>query len=526
MSVRDAVRRIEAYGAGVPLPRGATRYIPIAADGDALIVVFVRMGGESLPWGVAWGQPGSEPQTLTAADARNRDLVAGMLADFTPAILKHLDHPDVGQRGVTSESPIDRMPLTQLWLLNGSHLEMLHYLNLRYTFARRGEASRVTMLNALGRAAGWAFRQAQLAGQTTVVDATAALRDAYVVAADDLRQQHLGFLLALLDPGSPPDERPARAEAAEQQSVSITLDPLVERDQLEPLVTEFTEARRAEDTAAMATATKRIDAVLSPELIHRFELVEAAIELLRADGRPTNPGTAKLIQESTRDRMREYVRLEERLLGHHGDERPFVPSPETDSLAPAAAAGYIRHSAAEERFMAALIHHDEELQDDAISAGDAFRGKIVDVEDISDSTRKKRPVWTIDSTAGGPMRLRRGSGVCVAGIPNRGGRVRSVDPLPGGGRRFEVEITEWKTARPTDPAFPGLPAAHDQTLIGDDLTLLAGNLGGISIRKMQRVWERDGPGAWLTNGNGAPPGRSRRAKGDVLAEVDVLLADT
>jgi hypothetical protein len=50
--------------------------------------------------------------------------------------------------------------LRQLWLPNPTHLEMLHHLAYAYTFTKWGGAMRAT-LNALGRACGWLFREAQ-----------------------------------------------------------------------------------------------------------------------------------------------------------------------------------------------------------------------------------------------------------------------------------------------------------------------------------------------------------------------------
>lgn len=48
---------------------------------------------------------------------------------------------------------------------NPTHLEMLHNLAYAYTFTRFGDPSRVELLNRLGRAAGWLFREAQRPGQ-------------------------------------------------------------------------------------------------------------------------------------------------------------------------------------------------------------------------------------------------------------------------------------------------------------------------------------------------------------------------
>ena len=48
------LRRLKAYADGKPLPQGDTLPMAIARNPDILIVSFVRMGGETAPWGIAW----------------------------------------------------------------------------------------------------------------------------------------------------------------------------------------------------------------------------------------------------------------------------------------------------------------------------------------------------------------------------------------------------------------------------------------------------------------------------------------
>ncbi len=93
MTSRNVVRRLRAWQAGEPLPRHPTRHLAIADDHDLLLLAFVRMGGEALPWGVAFAHPGEEPTVRVVPEARNRDDVAAMLAEFAPALLRILNHP-------------------------------------------------------------------------------------------------------------------------------------------------------------------------------------------------------------------------------------------------------------------------------------------------------------------------------------------------------------------------------------------------------------------------------------------------
>ena len=48
---------------GKPLPRGETLRVKRLPDEQILILAFVKMGGESSPWGIAYGRPGRSPRS-------------------------------------------------------------------------------------------------------------------------------------------------------------------------------------------------------------------------------------------------------------------------------------------------------------------------------------------------------------------------------------------------------------------------------------------------------------------------------
>src|SRR5262249_17642568 len=187
-----------------------------------LVLAFVRMGGEAAPWGVAWRLGSNAPNFLTVPEPRDRDLVAGMMAKFAPVLLNHLGHPRWGGR----YDPNGTTP--QLWLRNPTHVEMLHHVNYAYTNARAGERDRVEVLRALGRAAGFLFRESCRPGQVITMDASRVLGAAFTFPAEDVRQAHLGFLLAWLLPRRSREQRMRAAAEAEQLSVATSLDPAVE----------------------------------------------------------------------------------------------------------------------------------------------------------------------------------------------------------------------------------------------------------------------------------------------------------
>ena len=221
----ETVRRINAWAIGEPLARGNVINMHVADDEDLFIVSFLRMGGESRPWGVAFGTIADGPTVLTVPEGRNRQLVADMMAAFAPAILSHFRHPTYSDDGPQVYST---QPLRQVWLPGTSHVEMLHFIAAAYARSTWNRPD-ISVLNALGNLANCLFIESQRPGQQTIVAATDALRDCYIFPSTPVRQAHLGYLLGWLNGGTTREVRLEAAHAAEKLSVSIVLDPHVER---------------------------------------------------------------------------------------------------------------------------------------------------------------------------------------------------------------------------------------------------------------------------------------------------------
>ncbi len=314
--------RLKAFQAGRPLPLGQTLRVWVAPPGNVLIVCFVRMGGESAPWGIAFGPPGKAPKVLTVPEPRNRDMVADMAAEFAPVLLAQLQHPANGGRH--AESADDLRP-TQIWVPNPSHLEMFHNLAYAYTFTKFGPARRAEVLNRLGRAAGWLFREAQRPGQTVVAVATEALKQAFTFPTEDIRQGHLGYLLAWLETPGKRERRMARAHEDERLSMSTTLNPEEETTLLEQPVEDFNRARRGGDAKAQKRLEAVIDGRLRESLVRRFAVTDRAIAVLRNDRRPPNRYLDVLAKASRDEQWRQYIRMEQRF-DDPDDGPPFVAS--------------------------------------------------------------------------------------------------------------------------------------------------------------------------------------------------------
>jgi len=493
MSRRQFAKKLRAWEAGRPVPRYDTIHHAIVSPDDALIVAFVRMAGESRPWGISWGSPTSRPRVVSIPDGRVRDDVSDLCAQFAEDLLDHLrvhnwTYDPAGQKE-------DASRLRQVWLPNGAHIEMLHQLSYTYSQTRFGGANQ-DILRALGRLAGWMFRETSRKGSQHVVSASRSLGDAYVFPAQDARTAHLGYQLAWLETDGDRTKRLAAAEEAELLTISPTLDPDLDRRVLSDLVERWQAVRR--DGGNTTPVASSIAATLKPELVRRWELTHRAYSLLADNDRPVNPGVRWLIDESQAEFWGQHQRIELRLndpsLGP-----AYVAHPETDFHGSAAASRYLTCEAADEAFVGKLIHSDPELFAEAVDAGDAVRGEVVSVSDLG-TGRATRPVWVLRLPPGATHRLRENAKLTPYGSPGHEVIVLDLDVAEDA---LDVRL-EW-TGLKTRPLSVGLGAKPDSSIwVGQEVAFVTSDAAELTRRRSYRVWSAaKGPGAWLTHGK--PP---------------------
>jgi hypothetical protein len=495
MTVREVTRKLRAWEAGRPIPRYETIHHATVPADHALIVAFVRMAGESRPWGIAWGTVGSEPTVSTVPDGRIRDDVADLCADFAEALLGHMrvhnwTYEPIDEKAAPGE-------LRQVWLPNGQHVAMLHHLSYAYSQTKFGGVNQ-EILRALGRLAGWMFRDTSRRGNQHVVSASRALGDAYAFPAQDARTAHLGYQVAWLTTPGDRDARMLAAGAAERLTVSPTMDPSLERDELGGLVERWQAGRR--EGTNVAFCADAIAAILHTELARRWRLTEDACRLLAVDPRPVNPGVASLVNEAHGEFWFQHQRIELRL--YDPSEGPaFVAHPETDFHGSAAASRYLIHAAADEAYIGHLIHGDPELFREALDDGKALCGTVSAVDDVG-SGRSSVPQWVIDVDPGTPNRLRENGRLAPFGSRGHEATVISIDSRTNA-LELRIEWTGRKTialtcgigARPVDPAW-----------LGESVAFVVSDAADLTRRRSSRVWKaKDGPGAWLTHGKPPAP---------------------
>jgi hypothetical protein len=510
VSVREITRKLRAWEAGQPLPRFSTIHHAVVPEPQAMILAFVRMAGESRPWGIAWGAVGSEPRIETVPDGRVRDDVGDLCASLAEDLLAHLRVHN------WTYDPIERdaepHELRQMWLPNGQHVAMLHHLSYTYSQTRFGGANQ-DILRALGRLAGWMFRDTSRRGNQHVVSASQALAEAYVFPAQGARTAHLGYQLAWLTAAGDRDARIAAATEAEGLTISPTMDPSLERDELDGLVARWQQARR--EGGEVAATAAAIAAILAPELERRWRLTETTYRLLSAGERPVNAGVGALVKEAHDEFWFQHQRLE--LRQNDPSQGPaFVPHPETDFHGSSAASRYLIHAAADEAYIGHLIHGDDELFQEALEDGHAFHGIVVSVDDRGPKGITT-PIWKLRLDPDVPNRLREGGGIVPRGSRGHVAAIVSVGLSPQG---IDLEL-EW-TGRKTKPLSCGIGAKPvDPAWIGEQVAFVVSDAAELTRRRSGRVWKaKDGPGAWLTHGRAPAPVEISDDEGDIDLLVD------
>jgi len=494
-SVRSIARKLQAWQAGHPVPRYDTIHHAIMPADQTMIVAFVRMAGESRPWGIAWGTVGSEPRVESVPDGRVRDDVGLLCAAFAEDLLEHLRVHN------WTFDPVPQKPelgdLRQVWLPNGQHVAMLHQLSYTYSQTKFGGENQ-DILRALGRVAGWMFRDTSRIGNQHVVSASQLLGDSYDFPAQDARTAHLGFQLAWLTTNGDRDARITAATDAEGLTVSPTMDPSLERDDLSEIVAKWQEGRRAgDDVSEHADA---VAAILHPELLRRWKLAERAYELMASNERPINGGVGALVTQAHAEFWFQHQRIELRL--NDPSQGPaFVAHPETDFHGSAAASRYLIHAAADEAYVGYLIHDDLAMFREALDEGRAFESRVGRVYDVGVG-RSTVPRWVLRLDPSVPHRLRENARVAPYGSRGHEATIVDLDAT-----ETDLFVTmEW-TGRKTKPLLgPIMAKPADDAWVGVDVAFVQSDAASLTQRRSQRVWSAaNGPGAWLTHGKASAP---------------------
>ena len=153
---------------------------------------------------------------------------------------------------------------------------MLHQLSYTYSQTKFGGENQ-EILRALGRLAGWMFRDTARAGNQHIVSASRLLDDSYVFPAQDARTAHLGFQLAWLTTEGDRHARLAASVAAEGPLSHRQWIPRLSVTSQATALAKWQDRREGQNAQGEAAAIAQI---LYNELFRRWKLTEQAYRLM------------------------------------------------------------------------------------------------------------------------------------------------------------------------------------------------------------------------------------------------------
>jgi hypothetical protein len=485
MAVDYLLQRLEAYQLGRPLPIGEYLQTCSVPSEATFFVTFVRMGGESTPWGVAYRQGNAKPKVFWAPDPRKRTELSRALAEFSKAFCADWS---------SAAKKLGKKAHPQLWVPNQSHLDIFHSLALRYLFTRfeieedtkEQNQERITALQALGRLSNYIFMTSQLPGQTQIVSASSALKSAYCFPADDLRQAHLGFLLAWLKTSGDRAKRARAAAVAEGTPISVSIDPRIERAELLKPVDSYSDGSLQEATRKMAVQS--IGQVIERELLVRMATLESAFDCLKKDGREPNPGLAKLAEKTSELFQREFVEIEEKVAK---GEKVWIPNPDTDLEPAQAARRYFSRDEMQTLADSELLKYDGEIQRGAIAEGSALEGRLVRISKTKVG-KGVRIEWALETSDEFPLRIREGDALYLSDLEDSELVVETItSDLKTQKRTFVLSVEKPKTTK------GGFDMADSNLKKREQILLLPKPFVGILFRKLASIFNKEKPGQWV-----------------------------
>ena len=275
----DLIPRLLAYEAGRAQRQAS--HLHLSVRRDALVVCPIALAGEDTTVHImAIGPVGRSPRILCVPDPRIRDDQYALFEAFGAEIERYF------------QDCRDAETHPQLWVPSGSAVALLDVLADRLRYNRDNPR-----VKRAGELLSYATERYPTAGQQALLSATGALKRHWATGQQQAEDEHLGTLLAWIEPpaGATRAQVLAAVTAAEQVPMGVKTDPEFDRDTLMPLVSTYNEARRAgAATSVLARRAAAIQAALEPAVRRIYAATQRAIGLLLAAGLPPLPDLAAL----------------------------------------------------------------------------------------------------------------------------------------------------------------------------------------------------------------------------------------
>ncbi|MER5177040.1 hypothetical protein ABT009_01450 [Streptomyces sp. NPDC002896] len=413
MSLISTLARLEAMSTGRAQPAATVRHRHLSER--PLVFVPLTTAGESgAPLGALVGTDRDAPRLLVVPQPRDRDLRFAFLAELADIVLPYIDEyaagveaaertetdPETGKRVKVEVDLCSDAP--QLIVPSRAGVEFVRLLGRSMRFRRTAEQepeapypapARVPLL---GRWLTHFAERARVPGSSLLPAMTELLSRHWATGQSSLEDQHLGALLAWIDPpdGESGAEAALRAELARDAQGQLVCppagpatDPAFDNRLLAPAMERYDRARTALAAAEdgieadvrlgeLTAAERQIRALVESRTRPTWDAVWHGVDLLRA-----LPEAAHAADRWTRDRW-SFTSHRDRVAAGE------PPQPRRDDAVTAA-----NKLAAREREQARL-EAQEALDDPLVMAGrrltgEAFAGEVTDV--VMAYSESKRP---------------------------------------------------------------------------------------------------------------------------------------
>lgn len=520
MSLITTLARLEAVHSGRAQPAATVRHRHLS-DRPLVFVPLTTAGETGAPLGALVGTDRDAPRLLVVPQPRDRDLRFTFLAELADVVLPYVDgyagsveaaertetDPETGKRVKVEAELCADAP--QLIVPSRAGLDLVRLLGRSMRFRRTAEQEPEAPYPApprvplLGRWLTHYGERARVPGSSLLLALTEVLSRHWATGQSGLEDQHLGALLAWIDPpeGLSGAEAAHRAELARDTAGQLlcppagpATDPAFDNKLLAPAIERYDRARtalaaaedplEADDRLAALTAAERdVRDLVESRTRPTWDAVWRGLDLLRA-----LPVGGHVDGRWTRDRW-SFTGHRDRVLAGE------PPQPRRDDAVTAA-----NKLATREREQARL-EAQEALDDPLVMAGrrlagEAFAGEVTDVVMTYSEGRRPspRPLVTVRtedrphlaerakvyrSLNGRPQAAEfagpQGDGVLVLRILDKMGRGKEPEPgsVPekgdrvcftlfeheqrGGAKLPEPEETPWTHGGPPGEAAPEAP---------------------------------------------------------------------
>ncbi|MFF5895794.1 hypothetical protein ACFY8O_07695 [Streptomyces argenteolus] len=421
MSLISTLARLEAVDSGRAQPLATVRHRHLT-DRPLVLVPLTTAGEAGAPLGALVGTDREAPRLLSVSQPRDRDLRFAFLAELAEAVLPHIEsYADVVEPAARKETDPETgkkvdvevelcTDAAQLIVPSRAGVEFVRLLGRSMRFRRTVEDDPDTPYPAparvplLGRWLTHYGERARVPGSSLLLATTDLLNRHWATGQSSLEDQHLGALLAWVDPpdGGSGAEAALRAELERDRAGQLVCppagpatDPAFDNKLLAPAIERFDRARTALAAAEdgldfdarlgeQSDAERAIRSLLAGVLLPTWDAVWRGLDLLRE-----LPEGARAEDRWTRDRWS--------FTGHRDRVRAGEPpQPRRDDAVTAAQKLASRETAQ------AQLEAQEALDDPLVMAGrrlagEAFVGEVTDVEmAYSESKRPSpRPLVTV-----------------------------------------------------------------------------------------------------------------------------------